>query len=227
MAAGQGGLRMKRPASTIADDRSRALTLTPVSRETEQRLDRFVALLLGWQHTTQLVANSTLPHLWTRHVADSLQLLDLMQEAKSWVDLGSGAGFPGLILACRLAKTPQASVRLIEANAKKAAFLREAVRVTGAPAEVHHTRIENFVESFRDPVEVVTARALAPLKLLLDQSFPLLQRGARGIFPKGQDVEAELTEASKYWNIDATLEPSRTDSHGRIVVVHGLQRKVE
>jgi 16S rRNA (guanine527-N7)-methyltransferase len=218
---------MKRPASTIADDRSRALTLTPVSRETEQRLDRFVALLLGWQHTTQLVANSTLPHLWTRHVADSLQLLDLMQEAKSWVDLGSGAGFPGLILACRLAKTPQASVRLIEANAKKAAFLREAVRVTGAPAEVHHTRIENFVESFRDPVEVVTARALAPLKLLLDQSFPLLQRGARGIFPKGQDVEAELTEASKYWNIDATLEPSRTDSHGRIVVVHGLQRKVE
>jgi 16S rRNA (guanine527-N7)-methyltransferase len=218
---------MKRPASTIADDRSRALTLTPVSRETEQRLDRFVALLLGWQHTTQLVANSTLPHLWTRHVADSLQLLDLMQEAKSWVDLGSGAGFPGLILACRLAKTPQASVRLIEANAKKAAFLREAVRVTGAPAEVHHTRIENFVESFRDPVEVVTARALAPLKLLLDQSFPLLQRGARGIFPKGQDLEAELTEASKYWNIDATLEPSRTDSHGRIVVVHGLQRKVE
>jgi 16S rRNA (guanine527-N7)-methyltransferase len=93
-----------------------------------------------------------------------------------------------------------------------------------APAVVHHTRVENFVESFDQRVDIVTARALAPLKLLLDQSVALLDKGARGIFPKGQDVEPELTEASKYWNMDATLVPSRTDSKGRIVVVRRLRK---
>src|SRR3954454_23020154 len=158
--------------SDLAEDRARALALTPVSRETAERLDRLVALLLTWQRTTQLVANSTLPQLWTRHIADSLQLVSLAPEAKNWVDLGSGAGFPGLVIAIRLrqaqarlsppsarlsptsARLTPARVRLIESNAKKAAFLREAVRVTEAPAEVHHTRIENFVESFDQPVEV-------------------------------------------------------------------------
>ena len=213
-------------ASDLAEDRGRALGLTPVSRETEERLDRLVALLLTWQSTTQLVANSTLPQLWTRHIADSLQLVSLAPDATSWVDLGSGAGFPGLVIACRLSKMPQASVRLIESNAKKAAFLREAVRATGAPAEVHHTHIENFVASFDQPVEVVTARALAPLKLLLDHSQRLLRRGAIGIFPKGQDVDAELTEAAKYWNMEVALVPSVTDSKGRIVIIRGLQPQV-
>jgi 16S rRNA (guanine527-N7)-methyltransferase len=231
-------------ASDLAEDRARALALTPVSRETEERLDRLVALLLSWQRTTQLVANSTLPRLWTRHIADCLQLVSLAPEAKSWVDLGSGAGFPGLVIACRLrqadarltppsvrltpasARLTQASVRLIESNAKKAAFLREAVRITDAQAEVHHTRIENFAASFDQPVEVVTARALAPLKLLLDHSQRLLQRGAIGIFPKGQDVDAELTEAAKYWNMEAGLVPSVTDSKGRIVIIRGLQPQV-
>jgi 16S rRNA (guanine527-N7)-methyltransferase len=231
-------------ASDLAEDRERALALTPVSRETAERLDRLVALLLTWQRTTQLVANSTLPQLWTRHIADSLQLLSLAPEAQSWVDLGSGAGFPGLVIACRLpeasprlleasprlpqasARLPQASVRLIESNAKKAAFLREAVRATDAPAEVHHTRIENFVDSFDQPVDVVTARALAPLKLLLDRSQRLLRRGAIGIFPKGQDVDGELTEASKYWNMQVDLVPSVTDSKGRIVIIRGLQPQV-
>jgi 16S rRNA (guanine527-N7)-methyltransferase len=211
-------------ASDVSADRQQALALTPVSRETEKRLDQFVELLLRWQRTTQLVASSTLSQLWTRHIADSLQLLDLAPVARVWVDLGSGAGFPGLVIACALAETAGARVHLVESNAKKAAFLREAVRLTKAPAVVHHIRIEKFVESFDQPVDIVTARALAPLKLLLDQSVALLDKGAQGIFPKGQDVEAELTEASKYWNMDATLVPSRTDSKGRIVVVRRVRK---
>jgi 16S rRNA (guanine527-N7)-methyltransferase len=208
-----------------AADRAKAFGLTPVSRETEERLGRFVDLLLKWQQTTHLISPSTAPTLWTRHVADSLQLLDLAPSARLWVDLGSGGGFPGLVLACALAETPGAQVHLIESNTKKAAFLREAVRVTGAPAVVEVIRIEKFVANFAAIPDVVTARALLPFKLLLDNSFSLLSRGALGLFPKGQDVAAELTQAAKYWNIDYTLAPSRTDSLARIVVVHGLERR--
>src|SRR4051812_3788187 len=106
-------------------DRQHALMLTPVSRETLERLDRFVALLLNWQQKTNLIAPSTIPTLWTRHIADSLQLLDAVPHARTWIDLGSGAGFPGLVLAIALAGTPNAVVHLIESNTKKAAFLRE------------------------------------------------------------------------------------------------------
>jgi len=208
-----------------ADDRTKAFGLTPVSRETEERLGRFVDLLLKWQQTTHLISPSTVPKLWTRHVADSLQLLDLAPSARLWVDLGSGGGFPGLVLACALAETPGAQVHLVESNTKKAAFLREAVRVTGAPAVVEAIRIEKFVANFAAIPDVVTARALLPFKPLLDNSFSMLSGGALGLFPKGQDVGAELTQAAKYWNIDYTLAPSRTDSLARIVVLRGLERR--
>src|SRR5258708_8185073 len=117
----------------LGPDKAAALVLTPVSRETEVRLDRYVDLLLEWQAKTNLVAPSTLPNLWTRHISDSLQLLTLAPSAKTWADLGSGGGFPGLVLACALAETAGAVVHLIERNAKKAAFLPEALRGTGAP----------------------------------------------------------------------------------------------
>src|ERR1700730_18959856 len=106
----------------LAADKAAALALTPVSRETEARLDRYVALLLEWQAKTNLVAPSTLSHLWTRHISDSLQLLSLAPSAKTWVDLGSGGGFPGVVLACALAETPGAMGDLVERNAKKAHF---------------------------------------------------------------------------------------------------------
>ena len=115
-----------------ASDKAEALLLTPVSRETEARLDRYVALLEEWQAKTNLVSPSTLPNLWTRHIADSLQLLALAPAAKIWADLGSGGGFPGLVLACAMAEVSGAMVHLVERNAKKAAFLREALRVTVA-----------------------------------------------------------------------------------------------
>src|SRR5881394_3895714 len=121
----------------LASDRVAALALTPVSRETEARLDRYVALLIEWQAKTNLVAPSTLPYLWTRHISDSLQLLDLAPSANVWADLGSGGGFPGAVLACALAERPGAMVHLVERVAKKAAFLREAVRITGAAGTVH------------------------------------------------------------------------------------------
>src|SRR6266849_1812818 len=161
----------------LSDDRSRALALTPVSRETAERLDRFVALLLRWQKTTHLIAPSTVPVLWTRHIADSLQLLDLAPEAKIWVDLGTGGGFPGLVIACALSGVPGAQIHLIESNAKKAAFLREAVAATESPAVVHPVRMEKFVESFVGRADIVTARAVSPLRSLLGQCLPLLQKG--------------------------------------------------
>jgi 16S rRNA (guanine527-N7)-methyltransferase len=207
--------------------RERALALVTDSREIapglESRLDRFVELLLKWQAKTNLIAPSTVPELWTRHIADSLQLLRLAPGAKHWVDFGSGGGFPGIPIACALAGTQGAVVHLVESNHKKAAFLREAVRVTGAPAKVHAVRIEDFVDGFTEPVEIVTARALAPLENLLARAYPLLKRGAQALFLKGQDVEAELTAASKCWTMDAELIRSVTDSSGRIVRVRSLQ----
>ena len=212
----------------LASDRARALALTPVSRETSERLDAFVALLLNRQRTTNLIAASTIPHLWTRHIADSLQLLDLAPGARVWADLGTGGGFPGLMIAIALADQPGTIVHLIDSNKKKAAFLSEAQRVTGAPAVVHLARIEEFAAGFAAPLEVVTARAVAPLKLLLKQSFPLLGKsGAIGLFPKGQNAELELTEARAAmgtWRMNATLVPSRTDAAARIVVVRDVER---
>jgi 16S rRNA (guanine527-N7)-methyltransferase len=205
-------------------DKKRALALTPVSRETEERLNNFVALLLLWQNKFNLVSSSTLPHLWTRHVADSLQLLALAPDARVWVDFGSGAGFPGIAVACALADTFGVMVHLIESVGKKANFLREVVQNLGLPAQVHQVRADKFGESCAEAVDVVTARALAPLKTLCDQAFPLIGKGALGLFPKGQDVEAELTEAAKYWRLKASLVPSVTNPTSKIVVLRGLTR---
>jgi 16S rRNA (guanine527-N7)-methyltransferase len=200
-------------------DRDRALALVPVSRETVARLDRFAALLLDWQGRMNLIAVSTVPVLWTRHIADSLQLLAIAPAARKWADLGSGAGFPGLPIACALADQKATEVHLIESNKKKAGFLREAVRVTGAPAIVHAERVADFARAFAGALEVVTARAVAPLPELLSIAYPLLKSGAQGLFPKGQDVEAELTQATKCWSIQASFVPSRTDPKSRIVVI--------
>jgi 16S rRNA (guanine527-N7)-methyltransferase len=206
----------------LKTDRDHALALTPVSRETSERLDRFVELLLAWQQHTNLIARSTMPTLWTRHIADSLQLIGLAPGARVWADLGAGGGFPGMVIACALADADGARVHLVESIGKKATFLREAVRVTGAPAVVHPMRVEAFVDNSPERIDVVTARALAPLPKLLEMAYPLLKDGALGLFPKGQDVAVELTEAAKYWKIGARLAQSRTNSKGQIVIVRGV-----
>ena len=202
-------------ALDLAADKARAFKITPVSRETQRRLDLYVDLLLRWQKTTNLIAPSTIPTIWTRHIADSLQLLDLAPDARVWVDFGSGGGFPAIPIACALAEKPGTIVHLIESSGKKAAFLREAIRITGAPAQVHMDRVEKYSLSPVNSVDVVSARALA-----------LIERGATGLFPKGLDVAAELTEAAKYWNIDATTVASKTSPEGCIVIVRGLTPKL-
>src|SRR5262249_51718146 len=213
------------PIAPAAEDRARALELTPVSRATLERLDRFVGLLLTWQQITNLIAPSTTLHLWTRHIADSLQLLEFAPDAQIWIDLGTGGGFPGLAIACALANRPGAHVHLVESNNKKAAFLREAQRLTEAPATVHATRIEEFVTSFERRTDVVTARGVAPLKSLLNHCFPLLGKsGAVGLFPKGRHAELELRQAresaaKRGWIMAAALVPSRIEPAGHIVVI--------
>lgn len=209
----------------LASDKAAALALTPVSRETEARLDRYVALLLEWQAKTNLVAPSTLPNLWTRHISDSLQLLGLAPTARSWMDLGSGGGFPGVVLACALTERPGAAVHLVERIAKKAAFLREAIRITGAPGAVHLADIGDTVERFAGSVDCVTARAVAPLHQLIGFAEPLVKRGAKALFLKGQDVEAELTEATKYWKIEPKLHSSCSGGQGWIVELDRIERR--
>jgi 16S rRNA (guanine527-N7)-methyltransferase len=118
-------------------------------------------------------------------------------------------------------------VHLVERSTKKAAFLREAVHATGTPAEVHAVRLEDFVENLAAPVDVVTARALAPLAALLTATYPLLKTGTLGLFPKGQDVDAELTEAAKCWSIQSSLAPSLTDPRAKIVCVTGVMPKAQ
>jgi 16S rRNA (guanine527-N7)-methyltransferase len=211
------------PAAAL--DKAEALKLTPVSRETETRLDRYLDLLREWQTKTNLVAPSTLPNLWTRHVADSLQLLTIASSARIWVDLGSGGGFPGVVLACALAETAGAMVHLVERNAKKAAFLREALRITQSPGAVHLADIGDIVDRIAGPVDCVTARAVAPLHQLIGFAEPLVKRGAKALFLKGQDVEAELTDATKYWKIEPQLHPSRTGGHGWIVELDRIERR--
>jgi 16S rRNA (guanine527-N7)-methyltransferase len=204
-----------------------------LSEGTIARLDRFVDLLLTWQRRTNLIASSTIPVLWTRHVADSLQLLDLGKAGPAgappprvWLDLGSGGGFPGMVLACALADVPGAQVHLVDSNLKKAAFLREAVRETKAPGSVHAVRIDELTPALDSiTVDRVTARALAPLPDLLEMVAPFVKKGAKALLLKGQDLDHELTESTKHWHIDADSVPSRTNKSGRILIVHTLSKR--
>ncbi len=208
--------------SKAATGRESVLDRFGVSRESGERLDLYVSLLLTWQARINLIGPSTRDDIWTRHIADALQLLALLpQELESLADLGSGAGIPGLVLA--IARPIEA--HLFESNLKKGAFLREAARQTGAKAHIHSARIEQAAaDAARLKVGAVTARALAPLPKLLDYAAPFLENGAIGYFHKGQDVDAELTEATKSWKLQLEKHPSMTDSRGMILVVKEAHR---
>lgn len=201
-------------------ERERVLAAYDVSRETSDRLDLYVAQLRRWQSIQNLVGPGTLAEVWNRHVADALQLLALAPEARTWLDLGSGAGIPGLILA--IAGAPRGiRVDLVESNARKGAFLTETIRLTGAHARVRNARIEAVIADYIG-TDVVCARALAPLDRLLDWTGPLLKTGTVGLFPKGRDVRAELTRAAARWTVRHDLVPSRTDADARIVRITAL-----
>lgn len=193
-----------------------------VSRESLPRLERYVALLLQWQRRINLIGPSTVDQVWQRHILDALQLVPLLPPGtRTIADLGSGAGTPGLVLAIATGL----EVHLYESNGKKAAFLREAARHCEANAIIHQVRIETIgADPGLAKVDVVTARALAPLARLLDYAWPFLRGGAPGLFHKGQDVDAELTEASKSWRIIAERHPSLTDSKAVILAVKEASR---
>lgn len=199
----------------------------PVSRETAERLALYVDLLKRWNPVKNLVSHHTLGEVWDRHIVDSLQLLRLAPDAKTWVDMGSGGGLPALVIAACLADTPGAQIHCIESKLGKAAFLQEASRQMRLPVKVWARRIEDVVGPELRQADVVTARALAPLAKLLELANPLLKTGALGIFPKGQDVASELTEAARYWTFDPRSVPSVTDSKGRIIVVQGVDRRTD
>jgi 16S rRNA (guanine527-N7)-methyltransferase len=195
-----------------------------VSHDSLERLESFVALLERWQAIHNLVGPSTLDDVWERHIADSAQLVDLFPKARRWLDLGSGAGFPGLVIAILLWGVEGASVALVEANQKKCAFLREAARITGAPAEVICARIESVVKRWARPLDVVTARALAPLPTLCSFVEPLVERGAVAVFHKGRAFDMEFREARKIWDIDLVEHESRV-GEGMLIEIRRLQRR--
>jgi 16S rRNA (guanine527-N7)-methyltransferase len=193
-----------------------------VSRETFEKLELLERELRRWQAIKNLVGPATLDQIWDRHIADSLQLLDLAPEARTWLDLGSGAGFPGLVLAIAGAERGL-KVHLVESNSRKCAFLRHIARLTGSAAIIHEARLEAIIPSFIGKADVVSARALAALTQLLDWTAPVLKTGTIGLFPKGRDAEIELTEARKQWTFEAEILPSLTDSEARILRITSIE----
>jgi 16S rRNA (guanine527-N7)-methyltransferase len=206
------------------DDLSALDGVVDVSRETAERLACFAALLRKWQAADNLVAPGTLPALWRRHVADSAQLVALFPDARRWLDLGSGAGFPGIIVAILLAETPGARIHLVESNVRKCAFLRQAIRETGAPAEVRQGRIEAILADWPETIDRVSARGLAPLGRLLALAEPVLGAGAAGAFHKGKDFEREIEESAQSWEFDLVSYPSMTESNSAILAVSNVKR---
>jgi 16S rRNA (guanine527-N7)-methyltransferase len=183
-------------------------------------LERFRALLAEGNQKMNLVGPSALEAFWGRHAFDSAQLLGLAPQARTWADLGAGAGFPGLVLAILLKGRDGARVELVESMAKRCRFLQAVVDELGLPARVRNAR----AESLSLTVDIVTARACAPLARLLEFAWPYLRKGATGLFLKGQDVEAELAEATRSWDFKAELLPSLSSPSGRIVRVKRLRR---
>lgn len=197
---------------------SRETDFGSVSRETRARLDAFAALLLRWNSRINLVSRGDEADISSRHIDDSLQLLNLIPSGtQRAIDLGSGAGFPGLVLAI----ATRIPFDLVESDQRKCAFLREAARATQAPAKVHATRIE---AANLEPATLITARALAPLKTLLGLAAPLLAKGGVCIFPKGESADREIEEASAAWTMRIERIISRTDRSGVILRISEVTR---
>lgn len=209
------------PEAVIAvQDAAQFKTLTGASDAQMADLERFRVMLEAGNAVMNLVGPATLPDFWNRHAWDSAQLLRLAPEARTWADLGAGAGFPGLVLAILLKDVPGAKVHLVESMAKRCRFLDQVATALALPTEIHNARAEDLSL----PVDIVTARACAPMVRLLGYARPYFKRGARGLFLKGQDVVTELNEASTSWTIKARLIPSLSDARGQIVDVESLAR---
>jgi 16S rRNA (guanine527-N7)-methyltransferase len=208
----------------MTDDRAKALALVPVSPETEARLAIYVELLGRWRKVTNLISEATFAEVWTRHIADSAQLLALAPQARRWVDIGSGAGFPGMVVAIQLADAPGARVHCLESDRRKCAFLREVARATGAPAEIHPVRIESIDPATLAPVDAVTARAFAPLPRLIEFARVWLAQGAVGVFPRGRSAEAQLDITPAASDLAIDIFASKLDPEAAILRVRSAPK---
>jgi 16S rRNA (guanine527-N7)-methyltransferase len=206
------------------DEQLRSLSdLVPdVSRETVQDLRQLSAELLRWNAKINLIGPATERDVWNRHILDSAQLLALKPSALHWLDLGSGGGFPGLVVAAMLKQRVDGHVDLVESNRKKAGFLQTMTGTLALPAHVHAKRIEDVAV---DRVEVVTARALAPLPLLLTLAQPWLSTGATGLFHKGRDYAQEIEESARSWSFDLLEHRSAVDPASVILQITNLRRR--
>lgn len=183
-------------------------------------LEQLRAMLVDWNARMNLVSDASLAEFWSRHAFDSAQLRLIIPSARTWVDIGAGAGFPGLVLAILLKGEVGAKVHLVESTAKKCRFLDAVVESLALPAEVHNDRAENLTLK----AGVVTARAVAPLGRLLGIARPYFARGAIGLFPKGRGAEAEIADARQAWRFTCNAIPSLSDRDGRILKIEGLAR---
>jgi len=209
----------------MIDDRLAPLGGVDVSRETIERLETYVKLLRQWQKVQNLVAAATLEDVWQRHIADSAQLAVLFPNVRRWLDLGSGAGFPGMILAILGAGHADCEVHLVEINHRKCAFLRTVARETGAPVTVHAGRAETLLAGWPHPVDRVVARALARLNRLISLASPILLDGTPAAFHKGQDFVHEVHEATKYWAFDLVEHSSPIIEGSVILDITGVRRR--
>jgi 16S rRNA (guanine527-N7)-methyltransferase len=192
-----------------------SLKLEPIHLE---RMATYEALVRRWSNVKNLVSASALKELWVRHLLDSAQVQRSSPSAKIWADLGSGGGFPGIVTAILLADDSTAHVHLVESDGRKSAFLRAVSRETGLRTTVHHARIEDVARNLIG-VEAVSARALAEMDKLVEWSFPLLEKGAHGVFPKGKGYREELTNLTRDSRFILDIRPSISQSDGAIVLV--------
>ena len=209
------------------DDLDVVRAILPLDAAMEERLAAYVGLVRKWQPVKNLVAPSTLPDIWQRHVADGAQAFAALPSARRWLDIGSGAGFPGLVTAILLADVEGGSVTLVESNGRKAAFLQAVARELKLPAKIVSDRIESLPERL-SPIEnrfdAVSARALASLDRLLEYAEPWLSAGATGVFHKGQDFAAEHRQAALSWSFDLVERKSRIEADSRIILVDHVRR---
>jgi len=209
----------------VTDDRAAALAFIGADIRIEARLDAYVDLLARWRKATNLMSESAFCQVWSRHIADSAQLLAFAPLARRWVDLGSGAGFPGMVVAIQLAEIQGVEVHCIESDQRKCAFLRAVARATAAPAHIHAARIETLDPTMLKPVDAVTARALAPLPRLVGLASPWLTRGAIGIFPRGRSEASSTEPFSDASEFQFESLPSKLDRDARIVRVAVADRE--
>lgn len=202
---------------SMISEKEQFIKLTQAPREAVEKLDLYAELLGEWNQKFNLVAPSTIPHTWSRHFLDSAQLSPMIpKDAGILADLGSGAGFPGLVLSI----VGIGHIHLIESTGKKADFLRTVIEKLNLNAVVHQCRVEDL-ENFK--ADIITARALAPLKDLLFLASPLAKKNTICLFLKGQKADVELTEAKKYWMFDCVKTQSLSDASGSVLAIRNLK----